>query len=214
MVISKQDAWQHGALCFGFCSGERLGTRFRGLQRLLHGTMTVPALATSGYCQNMKGGDFLQIGLRDADGRANGLPPGLLEEQSRPSGTHARTRRLSQHPPPGLGPGTAPAAKSIRIPSTRYSTPWALNSGNRSLKSWLTGFSGIPWDAGQSQLPHVSDPLLGCRVVRGPRCPGRVPSPENAADRPRADLGWIAHSSILLPVQPGPQRNSRRSRTP
>lgn len=32
-------------------------------------------------------------------------------------------------------------------PTTKYSTPWALNSANKSLKSRLTGFVSLPGKA-------------------------------------------------------------------
>lgn len=60
---------------------------------------------------------------------------------------------------------TRPWADSACAPTTRYSTPCALNSDNRSLKSDLTRAVPLPRQALERQLPHRVHSLFRRRAL-------------------------------------------------
>src|ERR1700690_775545 len=55
---------------------------------------------------------------------------------------------------------TRPCAASACAPTTMYSTLCALNSANRSLKSWFISASAVPLQTLPSQLPYCRETLL------------------------------------------------------
>lgn len=90
---------------------------------------------------------------------------------------------------------TCPCAARAWAPTTRYSTAWALNSANRSLKSGFIGTALCPGETDLRQLPHSREALLGAPVP--PLVARRVRLARSQDARDYETIGRISHSVTL-----------------